>query len=65
VDSTLPESPAPYCPFCKHTLDPATDVLYNTLSFGAGMIIIYCGWCGAVLGGGISGGKLFTKTSRE
>lgn len=58
--------PQPFCPACKHELTPSTDVLYQGISFGAKYSIIYCGWCGAVLGGGPSSEIHFlgTKTRR-
>ena len=60
------DEPQPFCPSCKHVLTPATDVLYQGISFGAKYSIIYCGWCGAVLGGGPSSEIHFlgTKTRR-
>jgi hypothetical protein len=63
---TPTDEPAPYCPACKHVLTPDTDVLYQGISFGGKYSIIYCGWCGAVLGGGPSSEihLLGTKTRR-
>jgi hypothetical protein len=60
------DSPQPFCPHCKHALDPKNDVLYQGISLGSVYSIIYCGWCGAVLGGGPSSGMhlLGTKTER-
>ena len=56
--ATLPASgtdaPQPFCPHCKHALTPSSDVLYQGISLGSKYCIIYCGWCGAVLGGGPS-----------
>ena len=37
------DEPQPFCPTCKHLLTPATDVLYQGISFGAKYSIIYCG----------------------
>ncbi len=58
------QQPTPTCPHCKHTLDPTTDILYRGLSFGSAMMIIYCGWCGAVLGGGPASSLHGSKGSR-
>jgi hypothetical protein len=60
------DEPTPFCPSCKHTLNPASDVLYQGISFGNIYSIIYCGWCGVVLGGGPSTGIHFLgkKTKR-
>ncbi len=46
-------SPAPICPWCKRHLDPKKDVLWdNTGQLKVtGVTVIYCGFCGAVLGG--------------
>jgi hypothetical protein len=43
----------PVCPWCKHVLDPKKDVLFeNTGQLSAsGVDVIYCRFCGAVLGG--------------
>ena len=48
------DSPAPFCPHCKHPIEPSTDVLYQGISFASIYSVIYCGWCGAILGGGPS-----------
>lgn len=60
TDSGQPLSPSdeprPFWPACKHVLTPATDVLYQGISFGSIYSIVCCGWCGAVLGGGPSSG---------
>lgn len=63
---SLSDAPRPFCPSCRHELTPSTDVLYQGISFGAIYSILYCGWCGAVLGGGPSSGMhlLGTKTQR-
>jgi hypothetical protein len=49
----LPDAPVPACPWCKHTIDPKTDILWDTTAQLklSGVTIVYCGWCGAVLGG--------------
>ncbi len=49
MDSAL----GPSCPWCKHPIDPKTDILWDNtgqLRVG-GVSILYCGWCGNVLGG--------------
>jgi hypothetical protein len=58
MDDSLPEAPAPMCGFCKPSLDPSTDVLYQGLGLGSGRMILYGGWCGAVLGGGVPPGPI-------
>jgi len=63
-DSSLTDSPTPYCPHCKHLIAPATDVLYEGISFGSIYTILYCGWCGAILGGGPSNGVHLLGTKR-
>lgn len=46
-------SPAPCCPHCRAKIEPRTDILWD--STGAmklsGVTVIYCGFCGAILGG--------------
>jgi hypothetical protein len=58
------DSPEPFCPYCKHPITPATDVLYEGISIGSIYSIIYCGWCGAILGGGPSSGIHLLGTKR-
>jgi hypothetical protein len=58
-------SPTPFCPFCRHPIEPSTDVLYDKVTAAGIYDIIYCGWCGAILGGGPTYGMhLGTKKSR-
>lgn len=57
-------SPGPSCPFCRAHLDPKTDLLWDNtgqLKVG-GVSIVYCGYCGAVLGGAPF--TTFTKRQR-
>ncbi len=56
-------APPPKCPFCSNMLDPTRDILYRGI--GIAMVIVYCGWCGAVLGGGVSASLHGTKTQRD
>lgn len=49
----LTNAPSPICPLCKHTLDPKKDILWDNTGGSLavkGIGIVYCGWCGAVLG---------------
>lgn len=45
-------APTPFCPSCKHPIDPRTDILWDHTPMVAmgGVTIVYCGWCGAILG---------------
>lgn len=58
------DAPLPFCPSCKHTLDPRTDVLWDHTPVMrlSGITIVYCGWCGAVLGSAPH--QTLTKTGR-
>ena len=47
-----PASPSPRCPFCSQVLDPDRDILWaNAGGSFRGTAFMYCGRCGAVLGG--------------
>ena len=61
-----PNATIPICPYCRQTIDPKRDLFWeNTggqLSM-KGVTIVYCGWCGAILG--TTNFQTFTKTRRE
>ncbi|HTT73499.1 MAG TPA: hypothetical protein VMG99_05050 [Thermoplasmata archaeon] len=63
--AAFPDTPRPICPHCKQGLDPKTDILWeNTASPISlrGVTIVYCGWCGSVLGS--TGYQSLSKTRR-
>ena len=50
---SLAPAPRPMCPHCRNPLDPTRDVLWENTGSALsvrGVTIVYCGWCGAVLG---------------
>lgn len=58
----------PKCPSCGQTLDPSTDLLFDNAGVRAmgfkGTSFIYCGLCGAILGGAPDA-RTFTKKARS
>ncbi len=54
----------PKCPYCQNVVVPAKDLLYtNAGGSFKGMAVLYCGFCGAILGGS-SATLTLTKTRR-
>ena len=61
----VPEAPRPVCPHCHQTIDPKKDILWENTGGQLsvrGVTVVYCGWCGSILGS--TGFQAFTKTRR-
>lgn len=61
----IPDTPRPTCPYCRQTIDPKRDILWENTGGQLsvrGVTIVYCGWCGSILGS--TGFQAFTKSRR-